>query len=327
MSRFLAFLSCSLFCFLLALSVASSATAQTPAANPSPAGQATTPPPAKISELLKLLDDPEIRNWIQNRPSTATSNEVSKEATLEVEDIEAKARNRFKALRAAIPKVSSEIAAAAGRVRQQASESGFAPVFILLLGIVGAGAGAEWLFRKRVRKAKFESAILTHAYAEFGPLLVFAAVATLIFLALDWPPHVRVVILYALLAMIGYRLVLGLCRLSRDVGGTSHFHYTRLRIFGAVLAFAIAIWAMCRPLGVDPDVRAIITYTFSIVLLALCVETVWHRPFDRSGNPPTRATNILATLYLIGLWVLWCVNFPGLFWLGIYAIALPKVLA
>lgn len=328
MSRFLALLSCSLFCFLLALSAASTATAQTPAASPAPAGQATAPPPAKISELLKLLDDPEIRNWIQNRSSTpAASSEVSKEATLEVEDIEAKARNRFKALGAAIPKVASEIAMAASRVRQQASESGFAPALILLLGIVGVGAGAEWLFRKRVRKAKFESAILTHAYAEFGPLLVFSVVAALIFLALDWPPLVRVVILYALLAMIGYRFVLALCRLSMDVGGTSQFHYTRLRIFGAILAAAIAIWAMCRPLGVDPDVRAIITYAFSIVLLALCIETVWHRPFDRSGNPPTRATNILASLYLVGLWMLWCVNFPGLFWLGIYAIALPRVLA
>lgn len=328
MSKFIAILISSLLSILLSLVVPVSATAQTSPASPSAQqAPAAAPPPEKLAELLKLLDDPDIRSWIQSRPSATLSSEVAAEATLEVEDIEAKARSRFQALRAAIPKVPSEIAAAAARVRQQASESGFASGIVLLLGIIAAGAVVEWLFRTRVRKARFESAILTRTYAEFGPLLVFALVATLIFLAVDWPPHLRAVILYALLAMIGYRFALGLCRLSLDVGGTSHFHYSRLRIFGAVLAIAIAFWAMCRPLGVNADVRAVMTYAFSIILLLLSMETVWRRPFDRRGNPPTRAANILATLYLAGLWLLWCLNLPGLFWLGIYAIALPKVLA
>ncbi|MBD9374812.1 mechanosensitive ion channel family protein [Rhizobium sp. ARZ01] len=327
MSKFPAFLLCSLFSLLLVLSTPHAIAQTAPASNTPTQAAPAAPPTEKLAELLKLLDDPDIRNWIQNRPPASATSEVASEATLEVEDIEAQARSRFRALRAAIPNVPSEIAATAAKVRQQAGEDGFAPGIVLLLGIIAAGAVVEWLFRTRVRKAQFESAILTRAYAEFGPLLVFAFVAALIFLVVEWPPHLRVVILYALLAMIGYRFALGLCRLSLDVGGTSHFYYTRLRIFGAVLAFGIAFWAICRPLGVNPDVRAVITYAFSIVLLLLSMETVWRRPLDRQGNPPTRAGNVLSTLYLVGLWLLWCVNLPGLFWLGIYAIALPKILA
>ncbi|PTM86471.1 mechanosensitive ion channel family protein [Mycoplana dimorpha] len=326
MLKVLEFLFCSLFSLLLTLIDPAVAAQAVPASGPAEA-QSAAPPPEKMTELLKLLDDPDIRSWIQSHTATRGTSEIEQEATLEIEDIQAQVRSRFQAIGTALPTVPSEIANATSKVRQQARESGFAPAVVLLLGIVGVGTAVEWLFRTKGRKAKFESGILTQAYAEFGPLLVFTAVATLIFLAVSWPPLLRVVILYALLAVIGYRLALGLCRLSLGVGSTSHFHYVRMRIFGAVLAFGIAIWAMCRPLGVSPDARALITYVCSLILLLISIETVWRRPLDRSGKPPTRSINILASLYLLGLWLLWCVNFAGLFWLGIYAIVLPKILA
>lgn len=329
MSKFPAYLFRLLSLLLiLAAPAAVAQTAPATAAQTQAAAPAASPPPEKLTELLKLLDDPDIRRWIETRPAaTATgASAVEKEATLEVEDIEAKARSRFQAIRAAIPTVPSEIAAASHRIRQQANDSGFASGLVLLLGIIGFGAIVEWLFRTRVRKAQFESAILTRSYAEFGPLLVFTAVATLVFLAFDWPSLLRVVILYTLLAVVGYRVALGLCRLAMDVGETSRFYYNRIRVFGAVLALGIAVWAMCRPLGVNPDARTVITYVFSFVLALIALELVWRRPFDRSGNPPTRARNILASLFVVALWFLWCLNFPGLFWLGIYAVILPKIL-
>lgn len=248
---------------------------------------------------------------------------MEKEATLEVENIEAKARSRFRAIGAAIPTVPSEIAAAFHRVRQQANDSGFASGLVLLLGIIGFGAVVEWLFRTRVRKAPFESAILTRTYAEFGPLLVFTAGATLVFLAFNWPSLLRAVILYTLLAVVGYRLAMGLYRVAMDVGETSRY-YNRVRVFGAVLVLGIAVWAMCRPLGVNPDARAVITYVFSFVLALIALESVWRRPLDGARNPPTPARNILASLFIVALWFLW-LNFPGVFWLGIYALVLPSI--
>lgn len=324
MPKFPAYLlSRLIFVFLLML--APMATAQTPA----PAGgaaQTAAPPPEKVAELIKLLDDPEIRNWLQNRPAS-TAAKVEQEATLEVEKMEAQARTRFQALRAALPRIPSEIASAAGKVRQQASESGFAPALYLLLGIVGVGAALEWLFRRTASRAKFQSPVLTRAYVEFGPLIVFTVVSTLIFMAVDWPPLVRAVILYALLAVIGYRLIMGLCRLSVDTGGMSDFQYSRIRILAAVFTLGLALWAMCRPLGVDNDVRTDIVYLFSVALFLIALEAVWRRPVDRRGNPPTRIANILASLYLVLLWLLWSIDFMGLFWLGIYAVVLPRLLS
>ncbi|MBB3976868.1 small-conductance mechanosensitive channel [Rhizobium azooxidifex] len=327
MPKFPAYLL-SLIVSMFLLTLAPMAAAQTAPATggAAQASQSSAPPPEKIAELIKLLDDPDVRNWIQSRPADATA-EAQREATLEVESLEAEARSRFHALRAALPRVHSEIAAAAARVHQQASERGFAPALFLVLGIVCVGAVIEWLFRRAASRAKFQSAVLTRAYVEFGPLIVFTVVATLIFMAIDWPPLVRVVVLYALLAVIAYRLFMGLCRLSLETGGMTQFQYARIRIFAAVFTLGFALWAMCRRLGVDSDVRADIVYLFSAALFLIALEAIWRRPADRNGNPPTRATNILASLYLVLLWLLWCINFTGLFWIGIYAVVLPRLLS
>lgn len=321
MSKLPAFLSSLVFCLMVF--VAFPVVAQSGSAGNA---SAAAPPPEKVAQLLKLLDDPEVKTWLQNRPPT-TIETAEKEATLEVENIEAQARSRFRALRAAVPTVPSEIAKAARRVHQQASENGFAPAAILLLGILCVGAVFEWLFRRTLHRTKFESPALAQAYAQFGPLIVFAVVSALVFFAVEWPPLLRVVVLYSLLSVIAYRLVLGLFRISMDVGGTSRFHYSRIRIFAAVLASGIAIWAMCRPLGVDPDARSVIVYVFSLALFLIALETIWHRPFDRKGNPPTRTGNILASLYVAALWLLWCINLGGVFWIGIYAVVLPRILS
>ncbi len=316
----------SFIVLLFLLTLAPLATAQTPSTAASPAQQ-NAAPPEKINELIKLLDDPEIRSWLQSRPAAGATPDVSREAALEVENLEAQARSRFQALRAAVPRIPTEIATAAARVRQQASESGFAPALVLLLGIICVGATIEWLFRRTAYRAKFQSAVLTRVYVEFGPLIVFTVISALIFLAIDWPPLVRVVVLYALLAVIGYRLFMGLCRLAIDTGGMSRFQYVRIRNFAAVFTIGFALWAMCRPLGVSPDVRADIVYIVSLVLFAIVLEAIWRRPVDGKGNPPTRTANILASLYLVLLWLLWCINFTGLFWIGIYAVILPRMLS
>ncbi|SOC43400.1 small-conductance mechanosensitive channel [Rhizobium subbaraonis] len=320
MSKLPAFLSSLLFCLMVLGAIP--VMAQSSSAGNAPA---VAPPPEKVAQLLKLLDDPEVKTWLQNKPATRLET-AEQEATLAVEDIEAQARSRFHALRAAVPTVPSEIANAAARVRQQASEHGFAPAAILLLGIVCVGAAFEWLFRRTLHRTKFESPALAQAYAQFGPLIVFTVASAFIFFAVNWPPLLRVVVLYSLLSIIAYRLAMGFCRISMDVGGTSRFHYSRIRIFAAVLAIGIAIWSMCRPLGVNPDARAVIVYLFSLALFLVALETIWHRPFDRKGNPPTRTGNIVASLYLAALWLLWCVNLSGFFWIGIYAVVLPRIL-
>lgn len=94
-------------------------------AGPSLAQTAAAPPPEKLSELLKLLDDPAIRSWITAQQRAQA--ETPAIPTQDVEDLEEKARSHFAALVAAVPKIPSEIAAASARVRADAASSGFAP--------------------------------------------------------------------------------------------------------------------------------------------------------------------------------------------------------
>ncbi|PST63711.1 mechanosensitive ion channel protein [Rhizobium sp. SEMIA4064] len=282
-------------------------------------------PPAKVSELLRLMNDPELRQWLEKRQA-AEQQPTAATATL-IESGEARARARYQALRAAIPNVPVQLADAARRVREQARNSGFAPAFVMLTILVCIGLAGEWFFKKTVLKARFQNPLVAHTIGEFGPWIAFTLVSSGIFLAIDWPPLLHVVILFYLLAFIAARLVFACCKLSRDAGALSPFGYHRACLFIAVLAFAGATTSLTKPLSIDGDVGTVISHGFSILLLLIVFEAVWRRPGDATASRQLALVNTLYSVYAIGLWLLWVTNFLGLFWLGVYAVILPGLLS
>ncbi|AVA21481.1 mechanosensitive ion channel MscS protein [Rhizobium sp. NXC24] len=286
---------------------------------------APTAPPAKLSELLRLMNDPELRQWLEKRQAAEQQPAPSATATL-VETGEARARARYKALRSAIPNVPGQLAAAASRVREQARNNGFAPAVVMFAALVCVGLAAEWFFKKTVLKAQFPNPLVAHTIGELGPWITFTLVSSAIFLAIDWPPLLHVVILFYLTAFIAARLAFAVCRLSMDAGSLSAFGYRRACLFIAVLAIAGATTSLTRPLSIDGDVGTVVSHGFSILLLLITLEAVWRRPGKETAARQLTLMNILYSLYVACLWLLWVANFVGLFWLGIYVVVLPGLL-
>ncbi len=110
----------------------------------------TTPPPAKVQELIKLLDDPEIRAWLQDKPEAETA-DASPAAVEQIFRWEVIIRGRFASLYAChstawhriwrMPRHSR--CTEKGKFTQGRPGTVIGHVVSLLIAI---GYGAEWLF-------------------------------------------------------------------------------------------------------------------------------------------------------------------------------------
>ncbi len=285
--------------FLLAFLVVTSAAAQT----------APPPPQQKIDQLIGLLQDPEIQTWLESRKkeqdATAAAAQPSGFATWE-----ARLRSRIDGILAAVPRIPSEMSQGAARARQDAVSHGYAPIFLIFAGLVAVGAAAEWLFR-RARSPSIGPV------ARLLPVAVFTVVVAIIFFAVEWPPLARLVLLAYLVAFIAYRVAAVLINL---VESNRPSLAIRAQLFVGIALFAAATATLGAPLGVDRAVTEAISYCFSVLLLALAIETVWsalaQSIFIKAG----------LTGFLALLWILWCLDLQGLFWLGVYALVLPGLL-
>lgn len=276
--------------------MATAAIAQTPA------------PQQKLDELLRLLQDPEIKAWIDSSKQTAAKTEVA--PTSDLSDWETITRSRVHGIVAAIPRIPAEIGAAASRTRHDAIDHGYAPVLVIFAVLVGLGLLGEWLFmRWRPNGGNTASNRLL-------PVAVFTAVMAVVFFAVEWPPLARIVLLVYLVSIVVYRIVSVLI----DLADAPPHMRRRIRIFCAVLVVALACSALAAPLSVDPPVSAAISYCFSVILLLLAIEAVWSAR-DRKAR-----VKLALTAFLIGIWILWCLGLGGLFWLGVYALVLPGLL-
>lgn len=248
--------------------------------------------------MTLLISD---RAWAQ--PPIVTSDAIDGLAAWETAT-----RARVGAVFQAIPHIPAEALSAAARVRADALTHGHAPVFVIFAGLTLLGILGEEIY-KRGRPAR-ETAL-----SRLMPAAIFSACVAVVFFAVEWPPLARVVLLIFLSALICYRIVSVLIAVSsppRRVG--------RTRAWAAVVLLAIASTAVGRSLGVDPEVVRATAYLFSLVLLALAVEAVLA---ERLLTRAARAALIIVTIMI---WLLWCVDLKGLFWLGVFAFMLPPLL-
>ncbi|QFY62901.1 mechanosensitive ion channel family protein (plasmid) [Rhizobium grahamii] len=283
---------------LFALVVAFSAHAQAPSAE------------QKVDELLKLLKDPEVQSLLAERRSTVTTAPSAAADKPKLAGWETGVRTRIDAIISAVPRIPMEIGAAATRTRQDAISHGYAPVFIIFAALVAVGLAAEWFFRKYRPRSD-------GVLGSLAPVAIFAATMAIIFFAVDWPPLARVSLLAYLSAFVLYRLGSVLIALAL---GRQRPLRLRARILLAVVIFAAANAALGAPLGVDPAVSEALSYCFSIVILVLAIEASW------STSLKPRASRAALTVFLFAVWLLWCLDLQGLFWLGIYALVLPGIL-
>lgn len=267
-------------------------------------------PPEKVDELLRLLQDPEVQAWLNGRKASGLPAATSAAGASNLKSWDSAARARISGILAALAEIPTEVVAAAARTRQDAtSRGGHAPVFVLFAGLVAVGLIAEGLYRKLVARGDTIP-------SDLAPIVIFTGAMAIIFFAVDWPPLARIVLLAYLSAFILFRLA----RVFMSIAKVAPPLRARLSAVIGLICFAAATEAIGEPLGVPPHVTEAINYCFSLIGLMLAIEAVWAT----SRRP--RSWKVAIAGFLVVLWVIWCVNMRGVFWIGIYLLALPAVL-
>ncbi|EJC75140.1 small-conductance mechanosensitive channel [Rhizobium leguminosarum bv. trifolii WSM2012] len=273
------------------------------------AAQVPSPAPdQKVEQLLRLLDDPDVRGWLENhKPGQPLSD--SSANRLVFATWESSIRERVDRILTAVPRVPEEVNMAATRARQEAIAKGYAPVFVIFASLLAIGLAAEMVLRRLVARSG-------SPLVRLGSIGVFSSAMTVIFFAVDWPPLARLTLLAYICAFIVIRLAVALMPLTALSPGRR----LRLSTLTGIVAVAIATSAIAGPLGVDPDAAGAISVCFSLIVLALAVETVW------STMEISASWKAAAAAFAVVLWIAWCLDMKGLFWLGIYAVVLPRLL-
>ncbi|MBY5786684.1 mechanosensitive ion channel family protein [Rhizobium leguminosarum] len=265
------------------------------------------PRPQKVDDLVRLLQDPEVRSWLEKAPGPALA--AAQEADAGLATWEAATRSRIDGAVQAIPRIPAEVMTAAARTRADALSNGKLPVFVVFLGLTAFGLLAERMFARSRRRAQG----LQERLLAIG---IFAAAMSAVFFAFRWPALPRIVLLVSLLALVAYRSISALL----DVAVLTSSVRMRAKTFAAVAVIAVAFANLGKPLSVDLATTQAISFCFSVALLALAVEGVVS-----SSERPFRMRIALCLAFVI-IWALWCVGLRGLFWLGVYAMTLPSVL-
>ena len=145
---------------------------------------------------------------------------------------------------------------------------------------------------------------------ELTAIALFALGSIGAFLALDWPPALKEVVLAYLVAALASRVVALVTRLMFEpqmVGeaiagdrlvpmASEAAAFWRLRISVFAGWFAVG-WATCealRTLGFSLDAQSLIAFTLGLGLLLIAIETLWRRShLHHPGDAPHRRREAL----------------------------------
>jgi hypothetical protein len=279
-------------------------------------------------------------------------------------------RAHFAALAAALPKLPDELLRAGITLSRELQQRGLVRVLLLIIAFVLLGVGVEWIFHRSVGRLQQWAAALPRdtvderlravairlAYG-VGTVAVFAIGSVGAFLAFDWPPLLREIVLGYLIAFLAFRVMLvsGRFLLAPRIERFRILPMTRpeawfwQRRLGLIVGWLGIGWVtvdLLGTLGVSLDVRRLIAYPLGVGLLVIGIESVWRRPapaeaaLAEQAAPPgaaadrisevgwmrTRRRRIAAWLlsgYFLLLWLLWVASAMPAFWLAVVALGLP----
>jgi small-conductance mechanosensitive channel len=331
------------------------------AANPSTSAEAS---PKQIQELMTLLADPKVRNWLEKESKAEAASEQAageESVSQELDGRLAVIREHIVALAGTVPDLPNQYWRGHDLVTANLGEHGRTKALLLLAFFVGLGIGVEWLFRKatqriRARLDTFSLETVGHRLRvvalrfAFGVGLVVAFALGSIgpFLALDWPPLLREALFGLLVAFLVVRLakVVGHFLLAPDHERfrivpmdtvAARFWLRRLVWFVGWFAFGWVIVGFGVTLGYTLEARQLVAYALGLVLLAIALNAVWRRPVtaDVGGQAPSPAThhfgrgtvNAALTIGIVLLWVCWVVRAMASFWLLLVVITLPLAIS
>src|SRR5262249_20690504 len=209
---------------LLATAPVSPALTAVPKASKSAASEKSETTPEKIQELMTLLADPKVRDWLekeskaeaaQARGSDAEETSVSRYFDKRI----GATREHIIGLATALPDLPNQFGQAEAKISTDLGDRGRIKILLHLVLFVALGFGVEWLFRKatqRVRERldahpletvndRLRVVAARFAFA-IGLVAAFAIGSIGPFLALDWAPLFREMLLGYLVAFLVIRI-------------------------------------------------------------------------------------------------------------------------
>ncbi len=310
----------------------------------------------KIDQLVKLLDDPEVRALLAQRPSGTATAMMPNMSASALTTLLNGVQGHLLAVREAIPLVPGEFSRAGTTIMAGIDNRSATHVFLLFLLLVALGLAAEFGFSLLVGHLHAGRSAIPgnptpvrsihtlgrHLFGELAPLVIFAIASVGMFLMVTWPPLLLDLIVPTLLGLIAARLVIRLCRVVL-VPSTASAAVTRLRLipmddaaaqfwFSRVVVFTLTFfvgWAaegIMGALGFLPPVRAAVGYAIGVGLLAIAIEIVWRRPRPIDRPRHQGVFHWLATFWLCVIWALWVAGLNVMMLLCTYVIVIPAAL-
>lgn len=326
-------LAAIVLCLQLVFGLAATVAAQEPAT--------ATAPPAKVQQLIELLDDPEVRQWLTAKQAAAPA-AATTPAGLASQWI-AEIRRHLGGIRNAVPRVVPEWMAARERIAAEMHQ-GTMPILRGFAFLLLAGYGAEFLLRYLLRRSASRSLAQfgpgLDALLRIAPLVVFAIAAIAAFVLAGWPRRLEVAVAPLLIAWIAARLLVAIAAavfkpaedgraLEGGVSltpGAAHFWHRRFVLFACSVAFLWAVIDVMQALAFPADVRDLTAAALGLVVLGLAIDTVLRRPVAEMSAGRRIMRNALLIGFLVLLWLVWVAGMKVLFWLGIYVLGLPPLL-
>ena len=302
------------------------------------------PTPEKVQSLLQILADPDVQQWIeQQRAGSATATPAAADDGMLARQIDG-IRDHIASIIAAVPQVPAVLQDVFTRLGGEMDSQGTRSVLALVAAFVVLGLGAERLFwlasagvRKWIIASRLDSPLerlrAAGARLGFGTAWVaaFALGSVGSFLAFDWPPMLRDVLLRLLVAVVVVRLALVSGRLlfapgaarfrlvQMDNDAARYWHRRLvLNVAWTTIEFALAGWLVNQ--GVETSVMRVVAYALYLVQLAMVMELVWRRPGER--NERHRAVSWLLTFAFVVLLLLRVVGAFPVFAFGALALGL-----
>lgn len=297
----------SLLFFLLVAAVAP-AVAQAPA----------SPPADKVEQLIKLLDDPAVKQWLASQaepksspavaPAPAQSREV--EMGLVSSGLDG-VKQHFKRITTAWLELPGKFARLRGIMMAEFANRGAITVALLVALFVGVGVALSYVVMKLTRPLrlwtiaqdrhtpqgrvrKFGGRIL------FGALMVgaFSVGSAGAFLMFEWPPLLREIVLAYLTAAIAIWTIRILARMALlpsileveharevrafDISDRRADHWYRwIIVFATIFSIIAATFVLLLGFGFTSDHLLALSVPADIVLLVLALAAVWLRPHSR----------------------------------------------
>lgn len=210
----------------LGLNSAAAQTPLPPAAGSVQAGEIGPPSPNDVRELIRLLEDERIRNWLQESAANQSNDQTPPDEAAgkglrdQLTAFLDRTRERGSLLRGAWSNVAAAPALLAEQWQNNLAGAGTVRSLTYVLIFLFIGGGLEWLYRQYTsrRLLKLQLSVPTslpdrlrasvlRALLIFGGLIVFSLGSVGGFLSFDWNPFVEELVLTLLVLVIVLRTI------------------------------------------------------------------------------------------------------------------------